>query len=98
MQQWQNIYKQTVILTRGEHGCSYLNPINGELCTIPAIPVQVVDTTGAGDAFNAALCYGFSTGLTLEQTIQFAVKAASLSVTKFGAQNGMPTYMELSNA
>jgi ribokinase len=98
MQQWQKTYEQTVILTRGEHGCSYLNPINGELCTIPAILVQVVDTTGAGDAFNAALCYGISTGLSLEQTIQFAVKAASLSVTKFGAQSGMPTYIEVTNA
>lgn len=92
---WQKKYQHTVILTRGELGCSYIDLISNELRSIPTVSVPVVDTTGAGDAFNAALCYGISTGQPLEQAITFALKAATLSVTKFGAQNGMPTYEEM---
>jgi ribokinase len=92
---WQKTYHNTVIVTRGEQGCSYIDPTIDEFRTIPTASVHVVDTTGAGDAFNAALCYGISTGQSLEQAISFALKAATLSVTQFGAQNGMPTYAEV---
>lgn len=93
MSDWEQRYGHTLILTRGSQGCSYLD--NGRLITVPAIPVQPVDTTGAGDAFNAALGYGISSGWPLKHAIPFAVKSASLSVTKFGAQNGMPTKKEV---
>jgi ribokinase len=95
MQNWQNTYGCTLVITRGQKGCSYLDPLNGKLKTIPIIAVHVIDTTGAGDAFNAALCYRISLGWSLEHAIKFAVKAASLSVTKFGAQEGMPTLEEV---
>ncbi len=98
MMEWQKTYGNTVVVTRGEYGSSYLDPIHVKLRTIPAISVHVVDTTGAGDCFNAALCYGISSGWTLEQAVAFAGKAASLSVTKFGAQDGLPTLMEVTNA
>lgn len=94
---WQKAYQHKVIITRGELGCSYIDPASNELRTIPTASVPVVDTTGAGDAFNAALCYGISIGQSLEQAIPFALTAATLSVTKFGAQNGMPTYEEVIN-
>lgn len=95
---WQAEYQHTVIITRGELGCSFIDPISKKLRTIPTAKVAVVDTTGAGDCFNAALCYGITTGLTLELAVTFALKAATLSVTKFGAQNGMPTYDEVMNS
>lgn len=63
--------------------------------TIPAPLVEVVDSTGAGDCLNAALGYGLASGWSLEKSLTFAVKAASLSVTKFGAQAGMPTMEEV---
>ncbi|TDG00795.1 ribokinase [Paenibacillus piri] len=93
MGDWEQRHRQTLIVTRGEKGVSYLE--EGRLKTIPAVPVQVTDTTGAGDAFNAALCCGLASGQSLEASIRQAVKAASLSVTRFGAQEGMPTLEEV---
>lgn len=93
MKAWENKYRQTLIITRGEKGSSYIH--NGELQTAAAPSVQVVDTTGAGDCFNAALAYSLAAGGTLNDAVSFAIRAASLSVTKFGAQEGMPTYEEV---
>lgn len=95
MLRWQQTYEHTVIVTRGEKGSSYLDRITDELNTIPVIPVKVIDTTGAGDAFNAALSYCLASGWSIEECVSFAGKAASLSVTKFGAQSGMPTFEEV---
>ncbi|MFD0677909.1 MULTISPECIES: ribokinase [unclassified Paenibacillus] len=96
MRNWEKLHRQTLIVTRGEKGVSYLE--DDKLMTIPAIRVQVADTTGAGDAFNAALCCGLASQQSLESSIRSAVKAASLSVTKFGAQDGMPTLLEVTGA
>lgn len=90
---WEQDYRHKVIVTRGAKGCSYLN--NGKLSTIAPPLVDVVDTTGAGDAFNGALAYGLSKECPLEEAIQFAVKVSSLSVNRFGAQAGMPTLEEV---
>jgi ribokinase len=64
---------------------------------IPAYPVHAVDTTGAGDTFNAAFAVALSEGSGLEKSLQFANKAASISVSKFGAQGGMPAREEVGN-
>jgi ribokinase len=93
MQAWERLHQQTLIVTRGEKGVAYIE--NGKLNLIPAQPVQVVDTTGAGDCFNAALCVSLASGQSTESSVRSAVKAASLSVTRFGAQEGMPTLEEL---
>lgn len=90
---WQSAYGNRVLVTRGKHGVSYAE--NGCLITAKAPKVQVVDTTGAGDCFNAALCFGLASAWEWERTVDFAVRAASRSVTKFGAQAGMPTLEEL---
>ncbi|AFC28268.1 ribokinase [Paenibacillus mucilaginosus] len=91
---WQQDYGHTVILTRGRLGSSWLD--EGErLRTEPALPVETVDTTGAGDAFNAALCFGLASGWDLQQAADFACRAASVSVTRFGAQAGMPRLEEV---
>ncbi|RAP78690.1 ribokinase [Paenibacillus montanisoli] len=95
MKAWQHRFPgQTLIVTRGKHGISCATADG--IVTVPAPIVQVVDTTGAGDSFNAALCFGIASGWTLEQTLPLAVKAASYSVTVFGAQDGMPTMQNLS--
>lgn len=44
---------------------------------------------------NVALCYGLASGWALRETVSFAVRAASLSVTRFGAQAGMPALSEV---
>ena len=93
MAKWQETYGNTLVVTMGEKGCAYLE--NGKIKMIPPCKVNVVDTTGAGDAFNAALAYSVSLGLPLDTGVSFAVKVSSLSVTKFGAQEGMPYLHEM---
>lgn len=93
LRQWEQTYGHKVIVTRGEHGCSFLS--NDKLHHVPSMKVDVVDTTGAGDAFNASLAFGITQGWSMEEAVSFSVKAASLSVTKFGATNGMPSLQEV---
>jgi ribokinase len=90
---WQERYGNRLVITRGKHGVSYVE--DGKLKTSAAPVVEVVDTTGAGDCFNAAICFGIASGWEWERAVAFAVRAASLSVTKFGAQAGMPTLDEV---
>jgi ribokinase len=92
---WQQEYGPQLLITRGKIGVSYL--LGGELQTSPAPKVEVVDTTGAGDCFNSAFCYCIAIGYSVKEAVAFAVEAASLSVTKFGAQNGMPNRDEVTN-
>ena len=56
----------------------------------PAFPVNVVDTTAAGDAFSAALAIGFAEAMPIEEAMRFACAAGALAVTKPGAQKAMP--------
>ena len=65
---------------------------------IAAPKVAAVDATGAGDALNGALAAGLAGGLDLEAAARRAVVAASLSVTRAGAREGMPTVAELDAA
>jgi ribokinase len=60
-----------------------------------ARPVPVEDTTAAGDMFNGALAAGLAGGLAFESACARAVDAATLSVTRAGAQPSMPTRAEL---
>jgi ribokinase len=87
---------RNVITTLGSEGCAYLTE-SGEFGRIPGYLVEVVDTTGAGDAFNAGLAYSLAAGQSLSEAVAFAGKVSALSVTKFGAQGGMPTLEEVMN-
>ncbi len=62
---------------------------------IPGWKVQVVDTTGAGDAFNGALAVSLAEGLSLPDAVSFANAAAALQVTKIGTAPAMPTLAEV---
>ena len=78
----------TVIITLGEEGalvCDGATAVHFE-----AFPIEVVDTTGAGDAFNGALAVGLSAGGSLEQVIPLASAAAALTCTRRGAQDALP--------
>ena len=66
-----------VMITRGEKGVLWASHAGVRL--IPALPVQVVDTVGAGDAFNAGLAVGLSEGRPVLEAIAMGVTAASLS-------------------
>ena len=58
---------------------------------------KVVDTTGAGDAFNAGLAVALTEGQNIRQVIQFANAAGGLSATKIGTAKSMPLRSEIDN-
>lgn len=81
------------VVKSGSEGCAWASAEGfGE---IPAVSVQVVDTTAAGDAFTAALGVALAEGQRLADAARWANFAGALAVTKFGAQPSMPTRQEL---
>ena len=78
-----------LIITMGDEGVLFYE--DGKEVRIPAFNVPVRDTTGAGDTFNGALGVAICEQLGLKEAIGFANRAAALSITQIGAQNGMPT-------
>ncbi|UHA72822.1 ribokinase [Paenibacillus sp. 481] len=83
-----------VVMTKGAEG-AYWTDSTGSVQRTASHSVQAVDTTGAGDTFNGALAVKLAQGFALQEAISWAVAAGALSVTKFGAQSGMPTDDEL---
>ncbi|UFJ41805.1 ribokinase [Brevibacillus humidisoli] len=86
---------ESVITTLGAKGAAYMTR-DGQRGTVPGYKVQVVDTTGAGDSFNAAVACSLAMGKSLADAVSFANQVAALAVTKLGAQQGMPTRDEVS--
>lgn len=86
-------FPNKLIVTLGTKGSTYFD--GSKIITIPAIKVDAVDTTGAGDTFNGAFGFAISEGLEIEEALSFATISSSLSVQKFGAQGGMPTLEEI---
>ena len=78
----------TVIITLGEEGALVYD--GATAVHFEAFPIEVIDTTGAGDAFNGALAVGLSAGGSLEQVIPLASAAAALTCTRRGAQDALP--------
>lgn len=86
-------YPNKVFITEGKEGARYHDGEKEVL--VPSYSVEAVDTTGAGDTFNAALAVALAEGKSISDSLRFANRAASLSVTKFGAQGGMPIRKEV---
>jgi ribokinase len=80
---------ERLLVSLGSEGADLRTP-DGSV-RIAALPVEAVDTVGAGDTLNGALAAALATGLPLEAAARRAVAAASLAVTKPGAREGMPT-------
>lgn len=77
-----------VVLTRGGEGAWYRDAEHPEPAHQAGFRVEAIDTTGAGDTFNGALAVFLREGLP--HAVRKACAAAALSVTKLGAQGGMP--------
>lgn len=86
-------YPNKLLITEGKQGVRYFN--GEKVVLVPTFKVEAIDTTGAGDTFNAAFAVAIAEGNGIEESVRFANRAASLSVTKFGAQGGMPTRAEV---
>lgn len=82
-----------VVLTLGERGAYWSSPEGSGLVSVPV--VTAMDTTAAGDCFNGALAVALAEARRLDDAVQFACKAASISVTRMGAQSSMPTRKEV---
>ncbi|MFP4364023.1 MAG: ribokinase [Spirochaetia bacterium] len=78
-----------IVLKRGARGCAFLSKENS-WTEFPAPKVEVTDTTGAGDVFNAAFAVALNESMNIKDALRFAVCAASLSVQKAGAQSAVP--------
>jgi ribokinase len=83
----------TVLLTMGEHGICLADQ-DGARFT-PALKVEVVDTTAAGDTFVGAFTVGMAHGLSVDVAAMEAQYTAALTVTKLGAQTSIPTRAEV---
>ena len=82
-----------VILKLGKNGVWYSNEMRSQ--HFPVRTVQAIDATAAGDTFNGALCVAMAEGKSIDEAILFANNAASLSVTKRGAQASIPPRKEV---
>lgn len=84
---------QTVIVTLGAQGAQSIRKDGSTL--VPAFKVDVVDTTGAGDAFNGGLAVALAEGQNLRDAIAFANATAALCVTRPGTAPSMPQRHEV---
>lgn len=82
-----------LFITEGKNGVRYFDGHEEKI--VPSFVVEAVDTTGAGDTFNAAFAVAVAEGKSYDECLIFANRAASISVTKLGAQGGMPHRAEV---
>ncbi len=84
---------KNIIITLGAKGAYVLSDHFSGI--VPAEEVQAIDTTAAGDVFNGALTVGILEGLSIEEAVAFANSAATISVTRIGAQSSIPYRKEI---
>lgn len=82
---------EIVVVTLGERGCICVAADTAEVIEEPAVSVEVVDTTAAGDTFAGCLAVALAEGCDRRAALRWATTAAALSVQKFGASTSMPT-------
>ena len=79
-----------LLVTLGSRGAAVVS-VDGSVARVPAVPVNAIDTTGAGDAFVGAFAYGLAAGYAEETAVRLAIACASDSVTKPGTQSSFAT-------
>ncbi len=85
------------VITRGALGCTVRSE-EGLITHLAARQAEAVDTTAAGDAFNGALAVALAEGKSLLGAVEWATKAAAISVTRPGAQPSLPGRAEIEAA
>lgn len=76
----------------GASGCMTI--LGGKLIAVPAFPVTPVDTTGAGDSFNAGFLHAYLAGRELTDAIRFGAACGALSTLSLGGTTAQPTSEE----
>jgi sugar/nucleoside kinase (ribokinase family) len=87
---WSKV--ETLAIKLGAEGA--LGVHNGEKVRVSSIPVNVIDTVGAGDSFDAGFLYGYLNQWSLEKSLQLACVCGALSTQRAGGTNGQPTLDE----
>jgi len=77
-----------VVMTLGENGALIVTDKSS--IRVPAVSMSAVDTTGAGDAFNAGLAIALACGASLEEAVPFAAVTGGLAVTQEGVIPSLP--------
>ncbi len=85
-----------VVMTLGENGALIVTANSST--RVPALPMVAVDTTGAGDAFNAGLAMALACGASVEAAVEFAVVTGGLAVAKEGVIPSLPSRDEVRQA
>ncbi|MEW5899896.1 MAG: PfkB family carbohydrate kinase [Acidobacteriota bacterium] len=83
----------TVIITLGKEGWVFSSP--EEKGHGKAFKVDVVDTTGAGDAFHGAFAYALARGWGVERCAEFAAAVAAIKCTRVGGRTGLPSLTQI---
>ncbi len=84
---------RAVVVKLGDQGCVYCGA--DRTFAVPPFAVRAVDSTAAGDTFNAALAVALVEGMAIEEALRFASAAAAISVTRAGAQTSAPARAEV---
>ena len=83
-----------IVITLGAKGARMIDTLSGDHWEIAGIPVEAVDTTGAGDTFAGYLAAGLHEGMEPEAAMLFAGRAAAIKVTRHGTADAIPTRAE----
>lgn len=86
---------RSVVVTLGAAGALVAGPADGDGVRVASPRVEAVDTTGAGDAFTAALAWRLGLGESLVEAARYAVRVGAAAVTRPGAQESYPTAEEV---
>ncbi|MFH9977982.1 ribokinase [Streptomyces sp. NPDC017179] len=84
---------RSVVITLGGEGALVASAEGS--ARVPSVKVDAVDTTGAGDAFTAALAWRLGAGASLEEAAAYAARVGAVAVTRRGAQESYPTAAEV---
>ena len=86
---------KNIIVTLGEKGIYFANKDEEYFIDALKLKDEVVDTTGAGDAFNGAFAVALANEIKYKDALIFANKVAGISTTRLGAASSMPTLKEV---
>ena len=86
---------KNIVITLGPKGLYFANSDESFFIDVYSLKDKVIDTTGAGDAFNGAFAYALSNKLKIKDALEFSNKVAAISTTKAGAANSMPSINEV---
>ena len=85
------------VVTNGEEGSMAIDSTTGEEAAVPALRVDAIDPTGAGDVFGAAMALGTIAGWPLQQRLSFAALSSALAVQHFGGSLAAPGWGDIAD-